>query len=148
MPFSGCWSCMMMGMMIREAEALGRWASMWKQFSDGLPLCIASVLQGVVVSSSAATRGCHNDDERMFLLDDSTGIVTVEMNSTIKANIPCASQYVMIIGVVVDDDAGTGKRHVLAHQLIDLSSQPEREGMWNLEVMQYWLGYLSGRFTN
>jgi len=79
--------------------------------------------QGVVVpSSSFSTTTGGNAAE--FVVDDSTGIITVEMTKDSKGQLPQASQYVMIIGVVVDDDYDATKRRILAHQVIDLSSSP------------------------
>ncbi|KAG4988933.1 hypothetical protein JHK84_031495 [Glycine max] len=94
-------------------------------------------LQGVLVSAS---------DAGSLLLDDGTDLVELSLNSEFRHR-PwklgnqcffslCSIQwmYVMVVGGYA---ARPGKLPMIkVHKIVDLSSSPNREAMWYLEVME------------
>ncbi|XP_042426489.1 recQ-mediated genome instability protein 2-like isoform X1 [Zingiber officinale] len=83
-------------------------------------------LQGVLVSGS---------DEGRFLLDDGSGVVELLFSAESQPQQWKMGMYVMVVGPYVaaqSNDISTIK----VHKIVDLSEQPDREAMWNLEVIE------------
>ncbi|XP_042426491.1 recQ-mediated genome instability protein 2-like isoform X2 [Zingiber officinale] len=82
--------------------------------------------QGVLVSGS---------DEGRFLLDDGSGVVELLFSAESQPQQWKMGMYVMVVGPYVaaqSNDISTIK----VHKIVDLSEQPDREAMWNLEVIE------------
>ncbi|KEH29927.1 putative recQ-mediated genome instability protein [Medicago truncatula] len=84
-------------------------------------------LQGVLVSS--------NDGSGPLLLDDGTGIIELSLSGEFRQRQFKAGMYVMVVGGYAT--RATGEPSVIkVHKIVDLSSSPDREAMWYLEVME------------
>ncbi|KAG4974365.1 hypothetical protein JHK87_031186 [Glycine soja] len=82
-------------------------------------------LQGVLVSAS---------DAGSLLLDDGTDLVELSLNSEFRHRPWKLGMYVMVVGGYA---ARPGKLPMIkVHKIVDLSSSPNREAMWYLEVME------------
>ncbi|KAJ8650999.1 hypothetical protein MRB53_004022 [Persea americana] len=89
-------------------------------------------LQGVLVLGS---------EEGQFILDDGSSVVELSLSNEFRLHEWKSGMYVMVVGVLVIrvDDPPLIK----VHKIVDLSSCPDREAMWHLEVIEaYKLFYL------
>ncbi|KAJ1691757.1 hypothetical protein LUZ63_015912 [Rhynchospora breviuscula] len=84
-------------------------------------------LQGVLVSGS---------DEGPFLLDDGSDVVELTVPPLLAQSQWKAGQYVMVVGPYTPSKSGDEFPSVLAQKMVDLSSHPDRESMWYLEVVE------------
>ncbi|TMW63877.1 hypothetical protein Poli38472_014787 [Pythium oligandrum] len=103
--------------------------------------CSRFWLQGVVVSLTP--------DENSCVIDDGTGVVTIDMK-TFRKSIPAGmvprvtiGDLIMVIGPLQRRTGATqtdpdSKHAVLAHQVMPLADQPEQEAIWFLEVTEFW----------
>ncbi|OIW08523.1 hypothetical protein TanjilG_03199 [Lupinus angustifolius] len=84
-------------------------------------------LQGVLVSSS-------DGDDVPLLLDDGTGLIQLYLSGDFRHRHWKLGMYVMVVGGYV---IRTGEPPMLkVHKIVDLSSSPDREAMWYLEVIE------------
>ncbi|XP_057456034.1 uncharacterized protein LOC130747196 [Lotus japonicus] len=84
-------------------------------------------LQGILVSSSDADGG-------RLLLDDGTGVIELSLSSGFSLRQWKVGMYVMVVGGYV---ARAGESPMIKiHKIVDLSSSPDREAMWYLEVVE------------
>ncbi|CAL0304040.1 unnamed protein product [Lupinus luteus] len=84
-------------------------------------------LQGVLVSSS-------DGDDVPLLLDDGTGLIQLHLSGDFRHRHWELGMYVMVVGGYV---IRTGEPPMLkVHKIVDLSSSPDREAMWYLEVIE------------
>ncbi|XP_027347758.1 recQ-mediated genome instability protein 2 [Abrus precatorius] len=84
-------------------------------------------LQGVLVSAS-------DGDGAPLLLDDGTGVIELSLTGEFRHRHWKAGMYVMVVGGYV---ARAGEPPMIkVHKIVDLSSSPDREAMWYLEVME------------
>ncbi|XP_074572240.1 uncharacterized protein LOC141828681 isoform X1 [Curcuma longa] len=83
-------------------------------------------LQGVMVSGS---------DEGRFLLDDGSGVVELLFSAESQPQQWKIGMYVMVVGPYVAAQCD-GIFTIKVHKIVDLSEQPDREAMWNLEVIE------------
>ncbi|KAE9616725.1 putative recQ-mediated genome instability protein [Lupinus albus] len=84
-------------------------------------------LQGVLVSSS-------DGDDVPLLLDDGTGLMQLYLSGDFRHRHWKLGMYVMVVGGYV---IRTGEPPMLkVHKIVDLSSSPDREAMWYLEVIE------------
>lgn len=106
--------------------------------------CTRFWLQGIIV-------GLVPDGTRC-MIDDGTGVAAIDLR-TFQKSIPNGmaqplrlGNLIMVIGPLVrrsttlsptDSDAD-GVRTILAHQIIDVSAQPQQDSIWFLEVIEYW----------
>ncbi|CAJ1979199.1 unnamed protein product [Sphenostylis stenocarpa] len=82
-------------------------------------------LQGVLVSAS---------DTGSLLLDDGTGLIELSLTGEFRHRQWKLGMYVMVVGGYV---ARVGELPMIKiHKIVDLSSSPDREAMWYLEVME------------
>ncbi|XP_050213569.1 uncharacterized protein LOC126664974 [Mercurialis annua] len=82
-------------------------------------------LQGIVV---------FNDDEGRLLLDDGTGVIQLSLSGDFLSRRWELGMYVMVIGGYFA--AADETPMIKVHKIVDLSSSPDREAMWYLEVME------------
>ncbi|KAF1896805.1 hypothetical protein Lal_00034506 [Lupinus albus] len=83
--------------------------------------------QGVLVSSS-------DGDDVPLLLDDGTGLMQLYLSGDFRHRHWKLGMYVMVVGGYV---IRTGEPPMLkVHKIVDLSSSPDREAMWYLEVIE------------
>ncbi|XP_072956130.1 uncharacterized protein [Typha angustifolia] len=82
-------------------------------------------LQGVLISGS---------DEGRFLLDDGSGVVELALSGESQPKEWKTGMFVMVVGPFVRSD--TGLAIIKVHKIVDLSSHPDREAMWNMEVIE------------
>ncbi|XP_057752545.1 uncharacterized protein LOC130970470 isoform X2 [Arachis stenosperma] len=79
-------------------------------------------LQGVLVSDTP------------LVLDDGTGVIELSVGRDFLHRHWQPGMYVMVVGGYV---VGTGDAPMVkVHKIVDLSSWPDREAMWYLEVME------------
>ncbi|KAK7312621.1 hypothetical protein VNO77_36609 [Canavalia gladiata] len=84
-------------------------------------------LQGVLVSTS-------DGDGDPLLLDDGTGVIELSLTGEFRHRHWKVGMYVMVVGGYV---ARAGEPPIIkVHKIVDLSSAPDREAMWYLEVME------------
>ncbi|XP_054812196.1 uncharacterized protein LOC129313265 [Prosopis cineraria] len=84
-------------------------------------------LQGVLVLAP-------NGDAGPFLLDDGTGVIELSLSGDFRLRPWRVGMYVMVVGGYV---ARTGEPPMVkVHKMVDLSSFPDREAMWYLEVLE------------
>ncbi|BAT90479.1 recQ-mediated genome instability protein 2 [Vigna umbellata] len=82
-------------------------------------------LQGVLVSVS---------DTGSLLLDDGTGLIELSLTGEFRHRSWQLGMYVMVVGGYV---ARAGELPMIKiHKIVDLSSSPDREAMWYLEVIE------------
>ncbi|XP_027911212.1 recQ-mediated genome instability protein 2 [Vigna unguiculata] len=82
-------------------------------------------LQGVLVSVS---------DTGSLLLDDGTGLIELSLTGEFRQRSWQLGMYVMVVGGYV---ARAGELPMIKiHKIVDLSSSPDREAMWYLEVIE------------
>lgn len=88
---------------------------------------ISPSAQGVLLSAAGG------DDSRL-LLDDGTGIVELGLAGEFRLRQWNSGMYVMVVGgyLVRTSDIPIIK----VHKIVDLSSFPDREAMWYLEVLE------------
>ncbi|RDX76089.1 hypothetical protein CR513_43957, partial [Mucuna pruriens] len=80
-------------------------------------------LQGVLVS-----------DSDPLLLDDGTGLIELSLTGEFRHRQWKPGMYVMVVGAYV---ARAGELPMIKiHKIVDVSSSPDREAMWYLEVME------------
>ncbi|KAK1259567.1 hypothetical protein QJS04_geneDACA020091 [Acorus gramineus] len=90
-------------------------------------------LQGVLVSDS---------DDGGFILDDGSGIVKLSMSLDFNGQKWVTGMYVLVIGLYIATTVNLPL--IKVHKIVDLSSSPDREAMWYLEVIEaYKLFYKS-----
>ena len=85
-------------------------------------------VQGVVVGSPPSERPC-------WFLDDGTGVAVIfEQSSLPLGESLKLGAYVMVLGQfrVASDSTPA----ILIHKLVNLSTQPQRESLWFLEVIE------------
>ncbi|KAJ1385494.1 RecQ-mediated genome instability protein 2 [Sesbania bispinosa] len=86
-------------------------------------------LQGVLVSASNGHR-----DGGPLLLDDGTGVIELSLSGEFRFRPWKVGMYVMVVGGYF---ARAGEPPMIkVHKIVDLSSSPDREAMWYLEVME------------
>ncbi|KAI4334300.1 hypothetical protein L6164_019010 [Bauhinia variegata] len=84
-------------------------------------------LQGVLVSTSDVDSG-------RLLLDDGTGVIELSLSGEFRQRPWRVGMYVMVVGGYI---VRTGEPPMIkVHKIVDLSSFPDREAMWYLEVME------------
>ncbi|KAH7661215.1 RecQ-mediated genome instability protein 2 [Dioscorea alata] len=83
-------------------------------------------LQGVLISGS---------EEGRFLLDDGTGVVELSLSSEFQPQDWKIGLYVMVVGMYNALPVG-GLPLIKVHKIVDLSACPDREAMWQLEVIE------------
>ncbi|QCD88081.1 RecQ-mediated genome instability protein 2 [Vigna unguiculata] len=81
--------------------------------------------RGVLVSVS---------DTGSLLLDDGTGLIELSLTGEFRHRSWQLGMYVMVVGGYV---ARAGELPMIKiHKIVDLSSSPDREAMWYLEVIE------------
>jgi hypothetical protein len=73
-------------------------------------------------------------------IDDGTGVMWVELKSLLVNNPSlkfAEGSYVMVIGPILG--TATDIDSLQAHQVIPLDAKYQRETMWMLEVIEYWM---------
>lgn len=89
-------------------------------------------LQGVLVAGS--------DPERK-LLDDGSGVIELHYSKEFQEQQWKTGMYVLVVGAYAIIN---GSPILKVHKIVDLSSSPDREAMWNMEVIEaYNLFYAS-----
>ncbi|KAI4322353.1 hypothetical protein L6164_022057 [Bauhinia variegata] len=84
-------------------------------------------LQGVLVFTS-------DGDGRSLLLDDGTGVINLSLSGEFRNHLWRVGMYVMVVGGHI---VRTGEPPMIkVHKIVDLSSFPDREAMWYLEVIE------------
>ncbi|XP_061355348.1 uncharacterized protein LOC133299867 [Gastrolobium bilobum] len=84
-------------------------------------------LQGVLVSSS-------DGDGGPLFLDDGTGVIELSLSGEFRHRHWRVGMYIMVVGGYV---ARAGEPPMIkVHKIVDLSSSPDREAMWYLEVVE------------
>ncbi|CAK8576286.1 unnamed protein product [Lathyrus sativus] len=83
-------------------------------------------LQGILVSS---------DGGGPFFLDDGTGVIELSLSGEFRQRQLKAGMYVMVVGGYFLRAAGEPSV-IKVHKIVDLSSSPDREAMWYLEVIE------------
>ncbi|TKY67129.1 recQ-mediated instability protein 2 [Spatholobus suberectus] len=87
------------------------------------------ISQGVLVSASD-----DDADGRPLLLDDGTGLIELSLTGEFRHRAWKLGMYVMVVGGYVER---AGELPMIKiHKIVDLSSSPDREAMWYLEVME------------
>ncbi|KMZ72356.1 hypothetical protein ZOSMA_166G00560 [Zostera marina] len=86
-------------------------------------------IQGVLVSVSPP----DENSQRRAVIDDGTGVaeLIVQLDHACKVGM-----YVMAVGVFTPCAADHAISLVEVHKIVDLSSYPDREAIWNLEVIE------------
>ncbi|XP_031488502.1 uncharacterized protein LOC116256307 [Nymphaea colorata] len=82
-------------------------------------------LQGVLVSGQ---------DEGCYILDDGTDVIELQLSNEFQQEQWKKGMYVMVIGVYVVRPEELPM--IKVHKIVDLSPQPDREAMWDLEVIE------------
>ncbi|KAH7352878.1 hypothetical protein KP509_19G068500 [Ceratopteris richardii] len=82
-------------------------------------------LQGVLVP------GCEHEGN--LLLDDGSGVIELYFSKESQTHQWKAGMYVLIVGAYTVKD---GTSVLKVHKIVDLSSSPDREAMWNMEVIE------------
>ncbi|KAL2328522.1 hypothetical protein Fmac_021949 [Flemingia macrophylla] len=110
-----------------------RQLSSQNRFTLGAILFQRAWLQGLLVSAA---------DGAPLLLDDGTGLVELSLTAEFRHHHWKPGMYVMVVGGYV---ARAGQLPMIkVHKIVDLSSSPDREAMWYLEVVEaYKLFYQS-----
>ncbi|KAF3333027.1 hypothetical protein FCM35_KLT02604 [Carex littledalei] len=83
-------------------------------------------LQGVLISGSEKGR---------FLLDDGTDVVELT-GPVVRQSDWKPGMYVMVVGPYTPPESDDGFPSVVVQKIVDLSSHPDREAMWYLEVVE------------
>ncbi|KAK7404814.1 hypothetical protein VNO78_05786 [Psophocarpus tetragonolobus] len=84
-------------------------------------------LQGVLVSAS-------DNQTHPLLLDDGTGLIHLSLTADFRHRLWKPGMYVMVVGGYL---ARAGELPMIKiHKIVDLSSSPDREAMWYLEVIE------------
>ncbi|KAF7805666.1 recQ-mediated genome instability protein 2 [Senna tora] len=84
-------------------------------------------LQGILVSSS-------DGDGGTLLLDDGTGLIELSLSGEFGLRPWRVGMYIMVVGGYI---ARIGEPPMIkVHKMVDLSSFPDREAMWYLEVLE------------
>ncbi|KAK7262221.1 hypothetical protein RJT34_29784 [Clitoria ternatea] len=84
-------------------------------------------LQGILVSAP-------DGDGDPLLLDDGTGVTHLSLTGEFRHRHWKLGMYVMVVGGYVA--RGGEPPLIKVHKIVDLSSSPDREGMWYLEVIE------------
>ncbi|CEG37495.1 Nucleic acid-binding, OB-fold [Plasmopara halstedii] len=101
--------------------------------------CSRLWVQGVVVAMS--------EDNMQYTIDDGTGVLHLELRVFLK-NTPSGvdarpqlGDFIMAIGPMqkIKIDTAVSVRTLLAHQIVKLDTKFQREPMWFLEVIEYWM---------
>lgn len=101
--------------------------------------CSRLWVQGVVIATF--------DDRKQCTVDDGTGVLQLDLKFFLKNTPPSASarprlgDYIMAIGPMQRNktDVAVSVRTMLAHQVVKLDAKLQREPMWFLEVVEYWV---------
>ncbi|KAI9917814.1 hypothetical protein PsorP6_012675 [Peronosclerospora sorghi] len=104
-----------------------------------IQVALTFLFLGVVVSTSSNLKQCT--------VDEGTGVLRLELQVFLKNSPPGANaqpllgEYVMAIGPMHKDraEAHDSTRTLLAHQVIKLDAKMQREPIWFLEVIEYWM---------
>ncbi|XP_028777123.1 recQ-mediated genome instability protein 2-like [Neltuma alba] len=84
-------------------------------------------LQGVLVSAP-------DGDAGPLILDDGSGLIELSLSGDFRLQPWRVGMYVMVVGGYL---ARTGEPPMIkVHKMVDLSSFPDREAMWYLEVLE------------
>ncbi|KAJ3674662.1 hypothetical protein LUZ60_005278 [Juncus effusus] len=83
-------------------------------------------LQGVLV---AVTEGGR------LVLDDGSDVVELQLSDNFKTEEWKPGMYVMTVGPYIAAKSDKSP-YIKVQKLVDLSSQPDREALWNLEVYE------------
>ncbi|XP_020215185.1 recQ-mediated genome instability protein 2 [Cajanus cajan] len=103
-----------------------REVSSQNRFTLGAILFQRAWLQGLLVSASA--------DGAPLLLDDGTGLIELSLTGEFRHHHWKPGMYVMVVGGYV---ARAGELPMIkVHKIVDLSSSPDRDAMWYLEVVE------------
>nr|KYP68623.1 hypothetical protein KK1_022256 [Cajanus cajan] len=87
---------------------------------------VSSKDTGLLVSASA--------DGAPLLLDDGTGLIELSLTGEFRHHHWKPGMYVMVVGGYV---ARAGELPMIkVHKIVDLSSSPDRDAMWYLEVVE------------
>ncbi|XP_065865493.1 uncharacterized protein [Euphorbia lathyris] len=82
-------------------------------------------IQGIIVS---------NNGDGDLILDDGTGVIHLSLSDVFRLRRWDLGMYVMVVGGYI---VSTGEVPVIkVHKMVDLSSSPDREAMWYLEVLE------------
>ncbi|CAL5212211.1 unnamed protein product [Lathyrus oleraceus] len=110
---------------LKEAREVSS-GSLQNSFTLGPILFQRAWLQGVLVSS---------DGGGPFLLDDGTGVIELSLSGEFRQRQLKVGMYVMVVGGYFLRAAGEPSV-IKVHKIVDLSSSPNREAMWYLEVIE------------
>ncbi|WVZ60126.1 hypothetical protein U9M48_010185 [Paspalum notatum var. saurae] len=89
-------------------------------------------VQGVILSADY-----DEADEGRLLLDDGSCIAELFLpSSKAEGRLWRAGMYVMVIGAYVAPESKDNYPTIKVHKMVDLSSQPDREAMWHMEVAE------------
>lgn len=90
-------------------------------------------LQGVLVPGP--------EHERRLMLDDGSGVIELLFSKEIQDQRWKSGMYVLALGAYA---VTNGTPMLKVHKIVDLSVSPDREAMWNMEVIEaYNLFYAS-----
>ncbi|XP_058074981.1 uncharacterized protein LOC131223560 [Magnolia sinica] len=82
-------------------------------------------LQGILVSDM---------EEGCFVLDDGSGTVELSLSNEFRHQEWKTGMYVMVVGIYVIRTID--QPFIKVHKIVDLSSFPDREALWYLEVIE------------
>eukprot|EP00245_Coleochaete_scutata_P011783 TRINITY_DN4447_c0_g1_i1.p1 TRINITY_DN4447_c0_g1~~TRINITY_DN4447_c0_g1_i1.p1 ORF type:complete len:140 (-),score=24.08 TRINITY_DN4447_c0_g1_i1:297-716(-) len=83
-------------------------------------------LQGTIVATSQPGR---------VVLDDGSGTVELDVSKQEHPQSWMPGMYIMVVGLLTHH-RNASEKHVKAHKIVDLSSAPDREPLWTLEVIE------------
>eukprot|EP00243_Klebsormidium_subtile_P014094 TRINITY_DN9791_c0_g1_i1.p1 TRINITY_DN9791_c0_g1~~TRINITY_DN9791_c0_g1_i1.p1 ORF type:complete len:145 (-),score=33.94 TRINITY_DN9791_c0_g1_i1:282-716(-) len=86
-------------------------------------------LQGVLLASD------EDLEEKFGALDDGTGVIELDMSKMGNVHTLRPGAYILVIGPLTTDK-DDGGHYVKVHKLVDLTSEPNRESIWFLEVIE------------
>ncbi|KAK9089874.1 hypothetical protein Scep_028956 [Stephania cephalantha] len=85
-------------------------------------------LQGVLV---------HSLENGNYVLDDGSGLIELSLSNDFRLRDWKLGRYVMVVGAYVIPVGDLEELPLIkVHKMVDLSSAPDREAMWNLEVVE------------
>ncbi|KAK9084635.1 hypothetical protein Sjap_025046 [Stephania japonica] len=85
-------------------------------------------LQGVLVESL---------ENGNYVLDDGSGLTELSLSNDFRLRDWELGRYVMVVGAYVIREGYQEELPLIkVHKMVDLSSAPDREAMWNLEVIE------------
>eukprot|EP01112_Ceratiomyxa_fruticulosa_P010882 TRINITY_DN2900_c0_g2_i1.p1 TRINITY_DN2900_c0_g2~~TRINITY_DN2900_c0_g2_i1.p1 ORF type:complete len:135 (+),score=16.60 TRINITY_DN2900_c0_g2_i1:102-506(+) len=88
-------------------------------------------IQGTVIGYE----NTEEADNPVYFLDDSTGVIEVRGTQKLPIKVQLSTgMYILVVGKVLWP-AGTERPVIASHQVVDLSSEENRESLWMLEVV-------------